>query len=103
MNQQQKPVLTHPEVITQPGHQPVLGEAHPASVVDDEGPANGHEGADSNQASDNTRPLLLGVLVQIKMPDGPVTDGCPKLQRAAKEGLVNPSTNCRIRSKTLPG
>ena len=36
----------------------------------------------------NARPLLLGVLVQVKVPDPPVADGGEELQGCAQEGLI---------------
>lgn len=37
----------HPEVVAQPGHHPELEEAQDASVVDDGGEGNAHEGIHS--------------------------------------------------------
>lgn len=40
----------HPEVVSQPGHQPELDEAHYAGVVNDGGERNAHEGIHCCQA-----------------------------------------------------
>ena len=43
----------------------------------------------SEEVSAHLGPLLLGVEVEVKVPDEPVADGGPELERAAQEGAVD--------------
>lgn len=82
---------THPEVISEPRHQPVLEESSEAGVLNNKWPSNSNEGSHSYKADDDTRLLILRVLVQVKVPHSPVTNGCPQFQRSSQKGLVHPS------------
>lgn len=57
------------------------------SVVDERGQRGGGEGEHRRQRHQNARLLLLGVLVQVKVPDPPVADRRPQLEGGAQEPL----------------
>lgn len=56
-------------------------------VVDDCGPDDRHEPEHGRQGHVHARLLLLRELVKVEVPDGPVADGCPQLERRPEEGL----------------
>ena len=87
----------HPEVVAQPGGEPVLEHgrhpavADPSPEVADRRDADEREQRAGRQRDQHARPLLLGVEVEVEVPDGPVPDRGPQLQGRAQEELVQSS------------
>mmetsp|Transcript_3393 Transcript_3393/g.9938 ORF Transcript_3393/g.9938 Transcript_3393/m.9938 type:complete len:432 (-) Transcript_3393:50-1345(-) len=79
----------HPEVVSEPRHQPKLDKSGHSGVFDDQRPSDGHEGDAGGDADDDTGLLVVRVLVEVKVPEGPVSNRRPELERRAEEGLVD--------------
>lgn len=81
----------HPEVVAEPWHEPEFDEASPASVIDEGREGNEGKCSDCSEGDDDSGFLSVAVLVEVKVPGGPVTDGGPQFERTSQESLVNSS------------
>mmetsp|Transcript_4454 Transcript_4454/g.11104 ORF Transcript_4454/g.11104 Transcript_4454/m.11104 type:complete len:488 (-) Transcript_4454:18-1481(-) len=98
----------HPEVVANPRHQPELDPASDASVVDDRRPGGGHEGKHRHEAHNYAGLLLVGVLVEVKVPQQPVPNGGEALEGGAQDALVERALDARplvqvLRHHRVPG
>lgn len=77
----------HPEVVTQPRHEPVLHDAKPAKVGNEQRESCRGKRSTAEPGCSHTWHLVLLELTGIKVPDEPVEDRGKELQGRTQEAL----------------